>query len=254
MCIFGNPDCGEGGIWDNYTGNMEFGLEIVDSLNGLDVREGGRTDEGNGCEEYVSDEVMEIQDEMYGREIVEKQYERPLGPIVDGANGEKLEKVQSVTEMCIADRCEGSVNIDTEILDLLKQNKCVTCGRVCENVHYLRRHLTTHSKERKFKCTYAGCGKSYKYKCDVKRHFSDVHEVVLMFKCKHGDCKERFECKSKAHSHEKKCEFKKKLKCPNFGCKCILSSLSAFNKHKELCAINRAKVIEEMKRLKETNA
>ena len=251
MCIFGTLDSGEG-LWDNYTGNMDLGLEIVDNLNGLDVTEGGRTDGGNGCEEYVSQGVMDIQDGMYGREIVEKEYERPLVPIVDGANGDILEKVQSVTE--IADRGEGSESIDTEILDLLKQNKCVTCGRVCENVHYLRRHLTTHSKERKFKCSYAGCGKSYKYKCDVKRHFSDVHEVLLMFKCKHGDCKERFECKSKAHSHEKKCEFKKKFKCPNFGCKCILSSLSAFNKHKELCAINRAKVIQEMKRLKETNA
>ena len=63
MCIFGTPESGDG-IWDNYTGNMDFGLEIVDNLNGLDVTEGGCTDGGNGCEEYVLEGVMEIQDEM----------------------------------------------------------------------------------------------------------------------------------------------------------------------------------------------
>ena len=49
--------------------------------------------------------------ECNGREIVEKEYKRPLVPIVDGANGDILEKVQSVTE--IADRGEGSESIDT---------------------------------------------------------------------------------------------------------------------------------------------
>ena len=215
-----DADSGEGGIWNNIW---------------------------NGCEEE-EEEVMENEGDVYGRELVEKNVERQLS-----VNGDSVEKVQTVNEMSIDKECNSSGIIDNDILDFLKQNKCVTCGRVCENVHYLRRHLTTHSKERKFKCAYEGCDKSYKYKCDVKRHFSDVHEVVLMFKCKHSECKERFDCKTKAHSHERKCEFKKKFKCPNYGCKCILSSVSAFNKHKEMCAINRAKVIEEMKRLKQNH-
>ncbi|OWF43280.1 Transcription factor E4F1 [Mizuhopecten yessoensis] len=46
--------------------------------------------------------------------------------------------------------------------------KCFECGKFCQSVSHLRRHMRCHSEEKPFKC--GKCGKAYKHNNGLKVH------------------------------------------------------------------------------------
>lgn len=57
----------------------------------------------------------------------------------------------------------------------LVRYKCDICGRVCPSKHKLKRHLSTHSKERPFPCSI--CGRSFKWTEYLQKHMRQQHSM-----------------------------------------------------------------------------
>lgn len=54
--------------------------------------------------------------------------------------------------------------------------KCFVCGKFCQSVSHLRRHMRCHSEDKPFKCE--KCGKSYKHNNGLKVHQCRVSNVI----------------------------------------------------------------------------
>lgn len=56
---------------------------------------------------------------------------------------------------------------------------------------YFTSHLQTHSRDKPFKCTYAGCTKSFKGKDYLEFHLK-IHAEGNPYACEHPTCSKTF--------------------------------------------------------------
>jgi hypothetical protein len=95
----------------------------------------------------------------------------------------------------------------------------------------LKRHLLTHSEERKFKCHYEGCDKQFKNSGDFKKHES-IHSEEKKFICDWNLCFKKFRQKSHLITHKNIVHLKiKKFECSYSGCQKTFSKKEHLNIH-----------------------
>ena len=76
---------------------------------------------------------------------------------------------------------------------------CSTCGKAFARKGQLQTHQTTHSEERKHKCTLCTEGKFFKTKSDLSHHMKYHFEPE--YECK--QCGKKFHRSSGLRRHEK---------------------------------------------------
>lgn len=90
-----------------------------------------------------------------------------------------------------------------------KQYPCTWpgCERVSATASHLKSHMTSHTDERPYACTYEGCGMTFKAVPTRTKHIKVVHLKEKRYKCSFPTCGREFGASGnlKAHSktHEK---------------------------------------------------
>lgn len=119
--------------------------------------------------------------------------------------------------------------------------KCNVCGKSFLRNGHLTRHLAmSHTKEKRFICSFDGCSKEFNLNHHLKRHLK-VHETPKPYICE--ICKESFKLKAQLNKHsiihnpepiqlstENLSTKKKTYKCP--GCTLNFDKWSTLIKHK----------------------
>ena len=76
------------------------------------------------------------------------------------------------------------------------------CGRKCPDATKLKRHLQTHTGEKKIVCTFEGCGKVFSSEVSLNQHLK-THSKNNYHTCPYEECGRRYAHESKLKAHIK---------------------------------------------------
>jgi uncharacterized Zn-finger protein len=112
----------------------------------------------------------------------------------------------------------------------VKPFACSICGHRCVTQQQLNNHLTTHSREKKFKCDYPGCGKVFGVKTALSTH-KRTHTNEKPFSCRW--CGDSYSDSSNLSKHRKTVHEDEKtaIPCPHPGCEYKDSRAQRLERH-----------------------
>lgn len=135
---------------------------------------------------------------------------------------------RTIRDVSIGVRCMPDARV--LILNLVKPFACSICGHRCVTQQQLNNHLTTHSREKKFKCDYPGCGKVFGVKTALSTH-KRTHTNEKPFSCRW--CGDSYSDSSNLSKHRKTVHEDEKtaIPCPHPGCEYKDSRAQRLERH-----------------------
>lgn len=100
------------------------------------------------------------------------------------------------------------------------------------NANRVRHVSRVHAREqqKKYACTYEGCGLEFKYKKQLKCHVCDQHAQLPPYPCTHDGCHMRFTVPAKLKRHEK---VHRGYPCKEEGCDFTGKTWTEYLKHRK---------------------
>jgi hypothetical protein len=122
------------------------------------------------------------------------------------------------------------ISVSILIYPTVKPFACSICGHRCVTQQQLNNHLTTHSREKKFKCDYPGCGKVFGVKTALSTH-KRTHTNEKPFSCRW--CGDSYSDSSNLSKHRKTVheDDKTAIPCPHPGCEYRDSRAQRLERH-----------------------
>lgn len=121
------------------------------------------------------------------------------------------------------------------------------CGKTFRFKSEIKRHLTIHSAERMHTCPFPNCGKNFK-RADALKNHARIHNTTTPFICPVPECLAEFTTKSTLRYHLFKHTAEKIFKCDYPGCdKSFITYAQlkqhskAFNYHQRIAELNSQK-------------
>lgn len=129
----------------------------------------------------------------------------------------------AVSILCIINHAQYSSST-------VKPFACNICGHRCVTQQQLNNHLTTHSREKKFKCDFPGCGKVFGVKTALSTH-KRTHTNEKPFACRW--CGDSYSDSSNLSKHRKTVheDDKTAIPCPHQGCEYRDSRAQRLERH-----------------------
>ena len=90
---------------------------------------------------------------------------------------------------------------------------CLICGKVISTKYSMKRHMDTHTGEKKFTCHH--CGKQYAQDSGLQRHVTVIHEGIRRYKC--PICSKVFDSNGELKSHQDSHSDPRPFQCDQCG-------------------------------------
>lgn len=126
------------------------------------------------------------------------------------------------------------------------------CGKTFRFKSEIKRHLTIHSAERMHPCPFPGCDKTFK-RADALKNHARIHNTTTPFICPVPECLAEFSTKSTLRYHLFKHTAEKIFKCDYPGCdKAFITYAQlkqhskAFNYHQRISELNSQKRLSSL--------
>lgn len=106
------------------------------------------------------------------------------------------------------------------------------CGKTFKFKSEMKRHLTIHSNDRPYVCTFPECGKTFKRADALSNHFR-IHSRSTPFNCPVPECMSQFTTKSALRYHLLKHTGDKIFKCNYPGCNKAFITYAQLKQHEK---------------------
>ena len=103
------------------------------------------------------------------------------------------------------------------------------CKKAFNRQARLEEHLRSHTGDRIFKCTVAGCGKDFLRKGHLSRHIKSAHSNIRDYKCAYRGCDKTFSTGTRLRRHEEAHKGREKYQCTGYP-----NCSATFRKHDTL--------------------
>jgi len=106
------------------------------------------------------------------------------------------------------------------------------CGKTFKFKSEMKRHQTIHSGERPYVCSFPDCGKTFKRADALSNHFR-IHSGKTPFDCPMSGCSLQFNTKSALRYHLLKHKGEKSFKCSHPGCGKAFLTFTQLKQHEK---------------------